>query len=223
MLYIWWHHLPFVPAASLGGGPQMNMTGLFRHIIRTEGAIGLYRGLAPNFMKVIPSVSISYVVYEYLKITLGVQSKWPGRQTEENKWPKVFCLFVCGLKWPATVQHILVQKMKDKAEMCDLKREKTWLKSCLLVVLLSFLLAARWCFSTCESQFNKCSHDSELLLELEHVPAAEYCERNSPASLWKGRILILVGFAQSWHYIIILLSAYDIIHYQLCLWSCNWI
>ncbi|XP_039904535.1 calcium-binding mitochondrial carrier protein SCaMC-2-B-like isoform X2 [Simochromis diagramma] len=61
--------------ASLGGGPQMNMTGLFRHIIRTEGAIGLYRGLAPNFMKVIPSVSISYVVYEYLKITLGVQSK----------------------------------------------------------------------------------------------------------------------------------------------------
>ncbi|XP_063333926.1 calcium-binding mitochondrial carrier protein SCaMC-2-B-like isoform X1 [Pelmatolapia mariae] len=61
--------------ASLGGGPQMNMTGLFRHIIRTEGPIGLYRGLAPNFMKVIPSVSISYVVYEYLKITLGVQSK----------------------------------------------------------------------------------------------------------------------------------------------------
>uniref|UniRef100_A0A4W6DT39 Solute carrier family 25 member 25 n=1 Tax=Lates calcarifer TaxID=8187 RepID=A0A4W6DT39_LATCA len=61
--------------ATLEGGPQMNMTGLFRHIIRTEGAMGLYRGLAPNFMKVIPSVSISYVVYEYLKITLGVQSK----------------------------------------------------------------------------------------------------------------------------------------------------
>nr|XP_046231445.1 calcium-binding mitochondrial carrier protein SCaMC-2 isoform X1 [Scatophagus argus] len=61
--------------ATLQGGPQMNMTGLFRHIIRTEGVMGLYRGLAPNFMKVIPSVSISYVVYEYLKITLGVQSK----------------------------------------------------------------------------------------------------------------------------------------------------
>lgn len=53
----------------------MSMTGLFRHIIQTEGFLGLYRGLAPNFMKVIPSVSISYVVYEYLKITLGVQSK----------------------------------------------------------------------------------------------------------------------------------------------------
>uniref|UniRef100_A0A3B4YH47 Solute carrier family 25 member 25b n=1 Tax=Seriola lalandi dorsalis TaxID=1841481 RepID=A0A3B4YH47_SERLL len=61
--------------ATQEGGPQMSMTGLFRHIVRTEGATGLYRGLAPNFMKVIPSVSISYVVYEYLKITLGVQSK----------------------------------------------------------------------------------------------------------------------------------------------------
>uniref|UniRef100_A0A3Q1F7Q6 Calcium-binding mitochondrial carrier protein SCaMC-2-B n=1 Tax=Acanthochromis polyacanthus TaxID=80966 RepID=A0A3Q1F7Q6_9TELE len=61
--------------ATLEGGPQMNMSGLFRHIIRTEGPMGLYRGLAPNFMKVIPSVSISYVVYEYLKIMLGVQSK----------------------------------------------------------------------------------------------------------------------------------------------------
>ncbi|XP_038589841.1 calcium-binding mitochondrial carrier protein SCaMC-2-B isoform X1 [Micropterus salmoides] len=61
--------------ATLEGGPQMTMTGLFRHIIRTEGPMGLYRGLAPNFMKVIPSVSISYVVYENLKLTLGVQSK----------------------------------------------------------------------------------------------------------------------------------------------------
>ncbi|KAL6463752.1 hypothetical protein MHYP_G00281430 [Metynnis hypsauchen] len=62
-------------AASLEGGPQMSMSGLFRHIVRTEGAMGLYRGLAPNFMKVIPAVSISYVVYENLKITLGVQSR----------------------------------------------------------------------------------------------------------------------------------------------------
>lgn len=53
----------------------MTMTGLFRHILRTEGLRGLYRGLAPNFMKVIPSVSISYVVYERLKITMGAKSK----------------------------------------------------------------------------------------------------------------------------------------------------
>ncbi|XP_010771958.1 calcium-binding mitochondrial carrier protein SCaMC-2-B-like isoform X2 [Notothenia coriiceps] len=61
--------------ATQEGGPQMTMSTLFRHIVKTEGPLGLYRGLAPNFMKVIPSVSISYVVYEYLKVQLGVQSK----------------------------------------------------------------------------------------------------------------------------------------------------
>ncbi|XP_035463284.1 calcium-binding mitochondrial carrier protein SCaMC-2-B isoform X3 [Scophthalmus maximus] len=60
--------------ATVERGPQMSMMGLFRHIVRTEGPTGLYRGLAPNFMKVLPSVSISYVVYEHLKITLGVRS-----------------------------------------------------------------------------------------------------------------------------------------------------
>ena len=53
----------------------MTMCGLFRHILRTEGPLGLYRGLAPNFMKVIPAVSISYVVYEHLKMYLGVRSR----------------------------------------------------------------------------------------------------------------------------------------------------
>uniref|UniRef100_A0A3P8Z2N8 Solute carrier family 25 member 25 n=1 Tax=Esox lucius TaxID=8010 RepID=A0A3P8Z2N8_ESOLU len=61
--------------ASIEGGPQMTMSGLFRHIVKTEGASGLYRGLAPNFMKVIPAVSISYVVYENLKLSLGVVSR----------------------------------------------------------------------------------------------------------------------------------------------------
>ncbi|XP_071008334.1 calcium-binding mitochondrial carrier protein SCaMC-2-B isoform X1 [Oncorhynchus clarkii lewisi] len=61
--------------ATIEGGPQMTMSGLFKHIVKTEGVFGLYRGLAPNFMKVIPAVSISYVVYENLKISLGVVSR----------------------------------------------------------------------------------------------------------------------------------------------------
>uniref|UniRef100_A0A3B5KU04 Solute carrier family 25 member 25b n=1 Tax=Xiphophorus couchianus TaxID=32473 RepID=A0A3B5KU04_9TELE len=61
--------------ASLPAGPQLSMSALFRLIVRTEGPLGLYRGLAPNFMKVVPSVSISYVVYEHLKRSLGVQSR----------------------------------------------------------------------------------------------------------------------------------------------------
>ncbi|MBN3323918.1 SCMC3 protein, partial [Atractosteus spatula] len=57
--------------ASVEGGPQLSMLGQFRHIVSREGVPGLYRGIAPNFLKVIPAVSISYVVYENTKIALG--------------------------------------------------------------------------------------------------------------------------------------------------------
>ncbi|KAF3819565.1 hypothetical protein GH733_015074 [Mirounga leonina] len=59
----------------------MNMVGLFRRIISKEGIPGLYRGITPNFMKVLPAVGISYVVYENMKQTLGdraeLKSKLP--------------------------------------------------------------------------------------------------------------------------------------------------
>nr|XP_032814757.1 calcium-binding mitochondrial carrier protein SCaMC-2-like isoform X2 [Petromyzon marinus] len=61
--------------ASMEGGPQLSMVGLFRNIVKNDGPLGLYRGIAPNFMKVIPAVSISYVVYENLKRVLGVTSR----------------------------------------------------------------------------------------------------------------------------------------------------
>ncbi|XP_069864400.1 mitochondrial adenyl nucleotide antiporter SLC25A23 [Dipodomys merriami] len=60
--------------ASMEGAPQLSMMGLLRHILSQEGVLGLYRGIAPNFMKVIPAVSISYVVYENMKQALGVAS-----------------------------------------------------------------------------------------------------------------------------------------------------
>uniref|UniRef100_A0A4W3I3N7 EF-hand domain-containing protein n=1 Tax=Callorhinchus milii TaxID=7868 RepID=A0A4W3I3N7_CALMI len=62
--------------ASLeGGGHPQNMVELFKSIVAKEGVLGLYRGLAPNFMKVIPAVCISYVVYENMKSTLGIVSR----------------------------------------------------------------------------------------------------------------------------------------------------
>ncbi|XP_068208077.1 mitochondrial adenyl nucleotide antiporter SLC25A25 isoform X1 [Palaemon carinicauda] len=50
----------------------VTMSGLFRQIISNEGLVGLYRGITPNFMKVAPAVSISYVVYEKCRQALGV-------------------------------------------------------------------------------------------------------------------------------------------------------
>lgn len=50
------------------------MIQLFRAIIKKEGFSGLYRGITPNFIKVAPAVSISYVVYEHSRRALGVST-----------------------------------------------------------------------------------------------------------------------------------------------------
>lgn len=55
------------------------MTYLMKTIVAKDGFLGLYRGILPNFMKVIPAVSISYVVYENMKTSLGI-SKWWHRE-----------------------------------------------------------------------------------------------------------------------------------------------
>uniref|UniRef100_A0A671WRY7 Calcium-binding mitochondrial carrier protein SCaMC-1-like n=1 Tax=Sparus aurata TaxID=8175 RepID=A0A671WRY7_SPAAU len=58
--------------ASLDASDQPSMSSLMRKIVAKDGFFGLYRGILPNFMKVIPAVSISYVVYEYMKTGLGI-------------------------------------------------------------------------------------------------------------------------------------------------------
>lgn len=58
--------------ASMEGSEQVSMTRLVQKILKNEGFFGLYRGILPNFMKVIPAVSISYVVYEYMRSGLGI-------------------------------------------------------------------------------------------------------------------------------------------------------
>ncbi|KAI1891489.1 hypothetical protein AGOR_G00144340 [Albula goreensis] len=58
--------------ASMEGSEQLSMNRLVKKIVEKEGFFGLYRGILPNFMKVIPAVSISYVVYEYMRTGLGI-------------------------------------------------------------------------------------------------------------------------------------------------------
>jgi solute carrier family 25 phosphate transporter 23/24/25/41 len=53
-----------------GGRARVYTTGLFgtfRHITRTEGLHGLYRGILPEYYKVVPSVGICFMTYETLK------------------------------------------------------------------------------------------------------------------------------------------------------------
>ncbi|XP_023131012.2 calcium-binding mitochondrial carrier protein SCaMC-1-like isoform X2 [Amphiprion ocellaris] len=58
--------------ASVKGAPKLSMLALFRNIVTKEGIAGLYRGISPNLLKVVPAVSVSYVAYEYTRIMLGV-------------------------------------------------------------------------------------------------------------------------------------------------------
>ncbi|XP_025162837.1 calcium-binding mitochondrial carrier protein SCaMC-2 isoform X2 [Harpegnathos saltator] len=58
--------------AEIATDKPQTMVSVFKDIISREGVRGLYRGLTPNFLKVAPAVSISYVVYEHLRHTLGV-------------------------------------------------------------------------------------------------------------------------------------------------------
>ncbi|CAN1849710.1 Mitochondrial substrate carrier family protein B [Linum perenne] len=44
------------------------LLGTFRHIIKNEGQLGLYRGILPEYYKVVPGVAIVFMTYETLKI-----------------------------------------------------------------------------------------------------------------------------------------------------------
>ncbi|KAG6765392.1 hypothetical protein POTOM_029432 [Populus tomentosa] len=57
-----------------GGRARVYTTGLlgiFKHIIQTEGFRGLYRGIMPEYYKVVPGVSICFTTYETLKLLLA--------------------------------------------------------------------------------------------------------------------------------------------------------
>ena len=51
--------------------PLLPARTMLKEIWRNEGIFGFYRGLVPNMLKVIPAVSISYLVYETVLKTIS--------------------------------------------------------------------------------------------------------------------------------------------------------
>lgn len=43
---------------------KCGLFGAFGHIVRTEGLRGLYRGILPEYYKVVPSVGIVFMTYD---------------------------------------------------------------------------------------------------------------------------------------------------------------
>lgn len=48
------------------------MADVFRRTLQHEGLGGLYKGILPNLFKVVPSASITYIVYESMKKSLDL-------------------------------------------------------------------------------------------------------------------------------------------------------
>jgi solute carrier family 25 phosphate transporter 23/24/25/41 len=49
------------------------MLDAFKKIWRREGIKGFYRGLAPNYLKVVPAISVSFWTFEQMKILLEIK------------------------------------------------------------------------------------------------------------------------------------------------------
>lgn len=48
------------------------MSDVFKRTLQHEGIRGFYKGLFPNLLKVVPAASITYLVYETMKKSLGL-------------------------------------------------------------------------------------------------------------------------------------------------------
>ncbi|KVI09887.1 Mitochondrial carrier domain-containing protein [Cynara cardunculus var. scolymus] len=58
-------------AAGWGQVYKTGVLGTFGHILRAEGLRGLYRGILPEYYKVVPSIGIVFMTYEKLKQVLS--------------------------------------------------------------------------------------------------------------------------------------------------------
>jgi len=74
---------------------RQNLFANIRHIVRMEGARGLYRGLVPTLGSVVPSISIYFTLYNSIKGNLGCPSGDPLRDVATQS-------FAAGLASSAT-------------------------------------------------------------------------------------------------------------------------
>lgn len=57
---------------SKAGASYPRMSDVFWRTLRHEGLSGFYKGIFPNLLKVVPSASITYLVYETMKKSLDL-------------------------------------------------------------------------------------------------------------------------------------------------------
>lgn len=55
------------------GTSYKGMADVFRRTFEHEGIRGFYKGIFPNLLKVVPSASITYMIYESMKKGLDLE------------------------------------------------------------------------------------------------------------------------------------------------------
>lgn len=76
MQMVGWNHAASIIAGDGRSKVPLEYTGMidaFRKTVKYEGVRALYKGLVPNSVKVVPSISIAFVAYEQVKDLLGVE------------------------------------------------------------------------------------------------------------------------------------------------------
>lgn len=74
----------FASDISAGDKHYKGVTDAFIRIFREEGIPGFYRGLVPNFIKVVPAISVSFYVYETMKKFLKIPVRVPNPAPATN-------------------------------------------------------------------------------------------------------------------------------------------
>uniref|UniRef100_A0A0E0L6B2 Mitochondrial carrier protein n=1 Tax=Oryza punctata TaxID=4537 RepID=A0A0E0L6B2_ORYPU len=76
MQMVGWNHAASIVAGEGKDAVQYNgMIDAFRKTVRYEGVGALYKGLVPNSVKVVPSIAIAFVTYEFVQKVLGVEMR----------------------------------------------------------------------------------------------------------------------------------------------------
>lgn len=76
MQMVGWSHAASIVTGDGRSKAPLEYTGMidaFRKTVKYEGVKALYKGLVPNSVKVVPSISIAFVAYEQVKDLLGVE------------------------------------------------------------------------------------------------------------------------------------------------------
>ena len=72
IIFLYFTSLIAIKPELKGSNEFITMRNSFRAIVKNHGIRGLYRGIVPNMLKVVPACSISYMVYEQARDQLGL-------------------------------------------------------------------------------------------------------------------------------------------------------